>query len=460
MSNATSNRVTLAYVKEAVFGVTPNNPIFRKIRYSGESLMYDIQTTQSNEIRDDRNVADTVQTKAGSQGDINFELSAESFDDFIQAAMGSSWTDSTSIVDNCDDAWNEVTNPNVTSTADSSDFLSGTASAKLVVAVGSVAGEVLAAEAVTSVNLTTKTHIRLSIKSSIDVPANQLAFLLDDTAVCASPIETLLLPALVANKWTVVTLPIATPAGLTAVISVGLKQISDLGAMTINVDNVQALPGTSTIKNGVTPCSFTVQKTYGDTTAVTYHNFRGLNIGSMSLDFASGSILTGKFSVMGSDAIIGVTQIAGAQIIDSGSDVPMNGVNNIQTITENGSPSVSAFKKISLNVDGGLRAQDAIGSLGPIGIALSTFNVTGSFDIYFSDIVMYNRFLSNASMALAFKAQDATGSFYHFKMPNVKIEKADMPSGGKDQDIMVSCTFRAIYDPVTMCTLQIDRQFT
>lgn len=459
MSNASTNRTTISLVKEPSFGVTPTNPKFKKVRYTGESLMFDIQTTQSNEIRDDRNVANTVQTKAGTQGDINFELSTESFDDLIEAAMCSTWVDSTSVVDNCDDAWNEVTNPNVTSTADTTDFLTGTASSKLVVAVGAAAGEVLAAEAITSTTFATKTHVRLSIKSSIDVAAGDLAFLLDETALCASPLNTLLLPALVANVWTTVTLPLVSPGTLTAIISIGIKQISDLGAFTLNIDNVQSLPGTSTIKNGVLESSFTVQKTFNDTTAVTYQTFTGQVIGGMGIDFASGSILTGKFSVMGSSASMSTSQIAGATVMASGSDVPMNGVNNVQSITEDGVTSTSKFKKISMSLDNSLRAQDAIGSLGPIGIGRGTCNVTGSFDIYFSDLAMYNRFLTNTSLALAFKAQDSTGSFYHFKMPSIKIEKADIVSGGKDQDMMVTCTYRAIFDPVTSCTLQIDRQF-
>lgn len=306
MSNGTSNRTELLYIAETTPGTTPNTPAFKSIRYTGESLLYDITTTQSNEIRPDRNVSDTVQTKAGAAGDINFELSMNSFDDFLAAALCNTW-----------------------------------------------AADVL--------------------------------------------------------------------------------------------------------KNGVVNQTFSIQKKFNDTTAITYQTFRRMKVGTLALEFASGAILTGKFSFMGSDAIISTTQITGATYVAAGDDTPMNGVNNVQDITENGSASVTKFKKISLNVDNSLRALDAIGSLGPIDIALGTCNVTGSFDVYFSDLVTYQRFLNNTSVAISFKAQDSSGSNYKFTLPKVKIEKADIVSGGKDQDLMVTCTYRAIYDPVTQCAIQIDR---
>ena len=456
---ATSNRASLAIVQEAVFKVTPNNPVFTKIRYTGESLGYDISTTQSNELRDDRNVANTVQVKGGTTGDIQFEFSSESFDTYIEAVMCSNWTSTALVVDACDDAWNEITNPNVTSTADAVDFRTGTASAKFVVAVGAVANEVLASEAITSANLTTSTALRVWIKSSVNTTASDLKFLLDDTVSCASPIETISIPALTANVWTAVTLPLATPGACTAIISIGIRQTNDIGAFTLNIDSVTALPEVGTIKNGVVNRTFSIQKVFNDATVPVYNTFRGQKFGSFSLDFKSGSILTGKFGLSGSDAIMSTTQLAGATFIEAGSDVPMNGVNNVTSIKEDTVTSVQAYKSITLNLDNSPRAQDAIGSLGPIGIALGTCNVTGGFDVYFSDLAMYNRFLNNTAMNLTFKAQDSTGSFYEFVLPLIKIESCKVTSGGKDQDIMATCTYRAIYDPVTKCTLQINRSY-
>lgn len=55
------------------------------------------------------------------------------------------------------------------------------------------------------------------------------------------PLETLNIPALLAGVWTKVNLTLATPANLTAVISVGLNMAVDKGAFVINIDDVRAV---------------------------------------------------------------------------------------------------------------------------------------------------------------------------------------------------------------------------
>ncbi|MFH1140287.1 MAG: hypothetical protein V1724_01145, partial [Chloroflexota bacterium] len=93
--------------------------------------------------------------------------------------------------------------------------------------------------------------VSLWIKSSINLAAGVLQLLLDDTAGAVSPLETLNLPAITAaNGWTKVQLKLASPASLTAVLSVALKAASDPVTPTINVDLVEA-PGEVTQLNFV-----------------------------------------------------------------------------------------------------------------------------------------------------------------------------------------------------------------
>ena len=91
MSFGSSNRTALRRIAETTFGETPATPALTEIRYTGEGLNYNIETVQSKEIRDNRMLSDLIQTKADAAGDINFELSAVAFDDFIEAAMAEAW---------------------------------------------------------------------------------------------------------------------------------------------------------------------------------------------------------------------------------------------------------------------------------------------------------------------------------------------------------------------------------
>lgn len=91
MTFASSNRTSLARVKETVWGTTPVTPALIPIRYTGETLDDGITTEKSKEIRADRMVADLIITDAAVSGDFNMEFSYGSFDDFLESALMSSW---------------------------------------------------------------------------------------------------------------------------------------------------------------------------------------------------------------------------------------------------------------------------------------------------------------------------------------------------------------------------------
>jgi len=148
------------------------------------------------------------------------------------------------VIEDCDeDAWNEYVDPDVTSDIDTTDKKVGSASVKLTVGDNASAGDILATEAIASTDISDAWQIALWIKCSVATAAGDLQLLLDDMANCASPLETLNIPALTANTWTRVALPLATPANLTALISIGLKYAMDIGACDIWLDDVTAIKG-------------------------------------------------------------------------------------------------------------------------------------------------------------------------------------------------------------------------
>lgn len=91
MPNATSNRTELRYVAEATFGTTPASPTLKYLRFKGESLNPNFETVRSEEIRADRNDVDLIKVGSKAAGNIEFELSYGSYDDFLEALMCSTW---------------------------------------------------------------------------------------------------------------------------------------------------------------------------------------------------------------------------------------------------------------------------------------------------------------------------------------------------------------------------------
>lgn len=311
MGIATSNQVVLGIVPETNFGVTPATPAFELIRLTGETVNATFENTASEEIRSDRNRADTVRTRTGVEGDVQFELSIASFNTIIQAILCGTWS---------------------------------------------------------------------------------------------------------------------APAG-----------------------NI------STIKNGVTKRSFTLQKKFNDTDTVLYQNFTGCRFDQLQLSLTPGEIVTGSASVMGKIGSMTPTAITGQTNVAAPTTRPMNAVGDVSAITDNGVTSTELYNSFSMTVANNLRVLEAIGNLGPVDINYGIMDITGDISIYFKNATVYNRFVSDTAFSMSFKIQDETGDYYLIKLPRMKLETATITAGGLDQDMTVEATWRAMYDSVSQCQIEIQK---
>lgn len=91
---ADANLVALGYIAESTFGTTPGTPSFVALRKTSESLQKAVQTTTSQEIRSDRQIADLIRTGINAEGEIGIELSYGEYDPFFEAALfaDSTWS--------------------------------------------------------------------------------------------------------------------------------------------------------------------------------------------------------------------------------------------------------------------------------------------------------------------------------------------------------------------------------
>lgn len=155
------------------------------------------------------------------------------------------------LVEDCEDAWNEVSPTGCTITAGTANKVVGTNCVKIAMAANAAAG-IIASEAMSSTDLSGKNYLTCYIMCTKGVAAGALQLCIDDTAECASPVKSLDIPALEPGIMNYVILPLGTPgSGQDAIISVGLKMVTDLGACDIYIDQVQAWSGRSLIGPGV-----------------------------------------------------------------------------------------------------------------------------------------------------------------------------------------------------------------
>lgn len=150
------------------------------------------------------------------------------------------------LIEDCEDAW---TADNATTANTDADAKVGSFSVKNVIPGALGANILLSHEAGLTLNLTAYDAMLLWIKDSTTAALNDNQMLLDDTADCLSPIETLQIRALTLATWTRVFLPFADPSLLASIVSVGLKQIAALGARNIFLDDIRALAEIDGIKS-------------------------------------------------------------------------------------------------------------------------------------------------------------------------------------------------------------------
>lgn len=217
--------------------------------------------------------------------------------------------------------------------------------------------------------------------------------------------------------------------------------------------------GVSEIQNGVELHSFTLQKHFQDLAVPLFQNFTGCRIGGFTMDFQTGAILTGAFNVMGLSATQGTSQIAGATFDAPGDGREvMNAVTNLVNLSKDGVPLATKVRTMTMALTNNLRAQKAIGTLGSVGVGLGRCEITGNIEMYFENADEYNAFLNDTAFALSFTLEDPNGTdSYLFELPRCKYETGTVVAGALDQDVMVSGTWRAIYDVTEDCMIKITK---
>ncbi len=89
---SSSNRVELTFIEEAVLGETPAVGSFNTMRFTSESLSGTPTTTESQQIRADRQSSGQVVTGLELTGEVNIELAREpQLDLLLAGAMFSNW---------------------------------------------------------------------------------------------------------------------------------------------------------------------------------------------------------------------------------------------------------------------------------------------------------------------------------------------------------------------------------
>lgn len=211
----------------------------------------------------------------------------------------------------------------------------------------------------------------------------------------------------------------------------------------------------ATIKNGSTKHCFAfmkrVQVASGDWD---WYVFRGVQVGSMSMDISPNALITGTVNIMGvrpEDPQEDAAKPNGWTLNDLETLPLMSGVDSLKNfdILAGSSSTGVTMQSISVNFDNQLRQQQAVGinSIYAAGVASGRFMATYSGNAYYANPDIYNAFVNDSNLSITGQLLDSSSNGIQFDSDFVKVTSGSIPTAdGADQDLMISTEFRAFED--------------
>ncbi len=210
---------------------------------------------------------------------------------------------------------------------------------------------------------------------------------------------------------------------------------------------------TNVLKAGSDTDSFSLERQVETGTPDHYFRFTGCRVGTMSLNVSPGSIITGTFGVTGAGHSTDTAIITGATYTDGNSN-PIMAPSDVAGITLANTTTTLYFTEMSISLNNNLGAQNAVGSLAPVGVRYGRREITGNLTAYFEDKELYDLFMAGDESSLEFQTTDGTNT-YTFTLPRIKYQTGQVVTQGVNQDMMAQMTFQALYDATEQTDFKI-----
>ena len=392
MALASSSTAAIAYLEESTYGTTPAGAA-ALLRMMSEDLKYDVQSESTKELNATRQVADSIIVGAESGGGVNLELNYKEYDPFLEALLASTF----------------------------STFGTG---------------------GVTTLTVSIVVSTRTVTDDGVDGFAG-----------------------VVAGQWVSLN---GTANGNDGVYRVATRTDDELVmdastpfAGTDESASASVDVSTSRLSNGIAAMrSFSLEKKFTDVSQ--FFMFTGMVPSSASLDFSTAAIVTGKIGFLGKGSTrAGATAFTVPTPTASNSYGVMNAVTGVGVgatgagailARDSGDSDLLAntyVQSMKVNIEAGVRGQKAIGVLGNAGVALGTFNIGGTIDVYLADGTIYDEALSNNLVSIQFPVKDVDNNGYAFIFNNCKLGVPTVNAGGMDTEVVMSIPFTAVAPDTT-----------
>lgn len=202
----------------------------------------------------------------------------------------------------------------------------------------------------------------------------------------------------------------------------------------------------SRLTHGTVQTSWTLERENSDIGV--FIKYTGQTPSKMTMNISSGARSTMGFEFMGYSALEDdATMLPGTPIAAPAYEIHSGVAGASNAVWMDGAPVAGTrVKSVSLDFDNALRSQEAIGSLGAVGIGSGTINCTMTIQVYFANKDMFTKFRQNDNTSFVFATTDALGNGYIVSIPKANITDFTSNASGKDNDQMLDLQVTALED--------------
>jgi len=205
------------------------------------------------------------------------------------------------------------------------------------------------------------------------------------------------------------------------------------------------------IKKGSTVTSFAIEKAFTDVNE--YQLYTGGIVNTVNLEVSPNAMITGSFGMMFQDA-------------ENGGTVYHNDITGVVTnrpfdaftgyIKENDTTN-SIASSLSISLDNGFERNFVLMQNTAPQMTSGKSNVTGSVTLYFSDSLIYDKFVNETESSIELRLADDENNGYVITLPRIKYTSADTPVSS-DGAIINTMNFQALDDETEESNIIIRRQ--
>ena len=207
------------------------------------------------------------------------------------------------------------------------------------------------------------------------------------------------------------------------------------------------------VRNGILKNSILLEKRFLD--IVQFATYEGFRLGQLNVNVTAEELVSGSFSGMGEREVLAGSSVSGSDVASSANN-SMSASVDVGSVVQGSTILTTALRSVQFSANNNLRMLRAIANQFPTQINYGTFEVTGTIEAYFEDLLLYNQFTAHTSALLSFILTDNEDQSIIFTFPSVFFLSAPLPIPGENQDIIASIEFSAVRDPDTDTLMQID----